>query len=462
MAGTLNLRHVFPTDLYDAAAMGDAEGTAALLSSGLVDVDEQDTRNNTALIYAASNDHSGVIRILLDKGASVSIADGGGYTPLHISCQFGHVASTTMLLEAGAPLEAKTREGMTPLYMAAQFGRYDALVLMIEAGANVNSRRSHGGTPLYRAAWNGHIDVIRLLLDAKADPLLTMTSQRSPEKEYVPLGAAATNGHAEVVRELIRRFGIEGCGGPTGGVEPLRFAAEERHVHIMTMLMDAGVVDTGYALNAAAKGGREASVKCLLLGRQERPKTSREEADYADTLDELGRTPLITCITTCQPGSPRVARLLVDAGADAASTVWYLGESAASIRRKGPLTPPVALVRRAETPLALTTHLLREKHANGKEATQEQLHRLQAIRRLLLRVEAVRAVSFLWPSGASLGGRAADGAGKTKTASTAPTPLGRMTPVLRERARRPGALLAPVFRWVAMFCDGLPAWTGCA
>ena len=51
------------------------------------------------------------------------------------------------------------------------------------------------------------------------------------------------------------------------------------------------------------------------------------------------------------------------------------------------------------TPLSLTNLFLREKAFLVKEdLTEEEFHRLEAIRLLLVRVDAIRAVSWLWPN----------------------------------------------------------------
>ena len=46
--------------------------------------------------------HSHVARILLNKGAEVSIVGDGGYAALHISTQEGHLVTSKMLVDAGA------------------------------------------------------------------------------------------------------------------------------------------------------------------------------------------------------------------------------------------------------------------------------------------------------------------------------------------------------------------------
>lgn len=103
-----------------------------------------------------------MVRILLEKGAHVSMADKGGWTALHISAHRGHPAVTKMLVKAKADLEAKVSgSGSAPLHMAAQEGHLEVMRVLIEARADPNSRRVDGATPLYMAAKNGHVDASR-------------------------------------------------------------------------------------------------------------------------------------------------------------------------------------------------------------------------------------------------------------------------------------------------------------
>lgn len=95
------------------------------------------------------------------------------------------------------------------------------------------------------------------------------------------------------------------------------------------------------------------------------------------------------------------------------------------------------------TPLYVATFLLNladKEHPNPNLS----LGGLEGIWRLLLQVEAVRAVSWLWPSDVPFTVHvAAEGTSKTTTTSVA---LIRMLPILRRRSRRPRALLAGLFR----------------
>lgn len=256
-----------------------------------------------------------------------------------------------------------------------------------------------------------------------------------------PLDIAAAMGHPEVVRVLLQQLGIDGCGGKTAGQGALILASSlpvGQNVNILTMLMDAGVVDPGKALGCAASSGRECAVKILL----HRQAVAPGGGEYVDRCDPSpGLTPLLQSIYTCLPASPRVVRRLVDAGADTT-----LAPVVRSTRPPRTLAP----VESTYPPLAFTNFCLRRKMVGGKHATEEQLDRLEAIRRLLWQVDAVHAVSWLWQSGVPLVDRTAEILGRTKTAPPSETPLTATLLVLRRRTRSRGVLLAALFRWAVM------------
>ena len=349
-----------------------------------------------------------------------------GLDALHISAREGYLAVTKLLVKAGADLEARTadRHKLTALHHAARGGHLEVVSMLVEAGANPNSRADLGTTPLYLMATAGDLDGVRVLLRAGADPMLATTNPRTGDG-FVPLDTAARNGHSEIVSELIQRFGIGGCGGAGGGTTALEIAASEPHLEIMEMLTSAGVADVGYALLSAAKNGHDGNVKLLL---QQEEVGSR--LGYVDVQDWSGRTPMVYAVECAKFASSRVVRLLVDAGADATSAV-----QATDLESEAVFTG---------TPLAFATRALRQKKVRGEEATEDELNSLEATRRLLLRLEAVHATSWLWPSAVpSVVRSAPKGSSRTKTSTT---PLALGLPVLRRRARRRGVLLRPLLR----------------
>ncbi len=452
------------TALHLAAQDGHVEVARALVKAG-IDPQAKAFVGLTSMHLAAQNGHVEVVRALTDAGADLRAMTSTGTTPLHLAAQQGHSEISASLMEAGVHLNIKDSQGSTPLFLAAQnshseivialakagadvdstdssgsiplhaavrAGRFAVARALIDAGANVNARLSNGETPLFFAATGGHVDVVRMLLRAKADPLLATRDGLSCGLWFLPVDVAAFSGHVEVVRELIQQAGIEGCCGPRGGVRALDSAADNGHIGIMTLLIEAGVMDTGVALRAASRSGCEEAVKFLFQQQrqhQQRGKIVGEASAYVNTRDDFGQTPL-ACAIACGRCSPRVVRLLVDAGADTASAVRVAG-------------PPGVEDVSSKTPLDLAIRTLRKKKVEGQVATQEQLHGLEGIRRLLLHVEAVHAVSYLWPND---GNTSHAGAGTTE-AITAPTSLETVLRILRRRAGRRGVLLRALFRW---------------
>lgn len=428
-------------DLHKAALFGSNARIRALLASSMIDVNLGDPNGWTPLMCAAHQGHSTAARILLSNGANVSPEGDGDSTALLFAAENGHAAVTKILLDTGAadPVAARACDGSTPLHLAAAGGHSEVMRALIEAGAGAssNSRRLDGATPLYLSAESGHLGATKILLRAGADPTLPAAVKTS-WKTFVPLDEAAGNGHTEVVRELLQRFGLKGCGGASGGIDALSMAARHTQVDTMEMLTDAGLIDNGEALIIAASFGRFVSAKFLLKkwrGCRTRGEEQDEEA-YANGFNKFKVGPLLNAVGLLGYPAPRIVRMLVDAGANTESTLR--------------LTDKGGKVIVDGTPLAFAEYHLREKKVQGRDATEEHLHRLQAVRRLLLRVEAIHAVSWLWRSdGAPSIGHAAEVAtSETKTAS-APL-ISVLSPVAWRKPKKHGVLLAALFRWVVV------------
>lgn len=78
---------------------------------------------NTALHAAlAISGDAGVVRRLIDAGASVTAPGGGGYTPLHLAASRGNGDAITLLLARGADPAARTADGQTPADVARARG----------------------------------------------------------------------------------------------------------------------------------------------------------------------------------------------------------------------------------------------------------------------------------------------------------------------------------------------------
>lgn len=100
--------HGARVELFDLAAMGDADGLALALRVG-DPADQADELGRTPLLIAARNNHLEVVRVLLANGADPNRAAHDGQTPLSQAClhtlsQECDIEIVRALVEHGAPM----------------------------------------------------------------------------------------------------------------------------------------------------------------------------------------------------------------------------------------------------------------------------------------------------------------------------------------------------------------------
>ena len=98
----------------------------------------------TALMWAAMNGRSEVVKILLDAGADVNAKTEGGTTALMLAAFLDNTEVAKILLNAGANVNARTKDGRTALIEAASEGRVKIVKTLLDAGADVNAKDKDG------------------------------------------------------------------------------------------------------------------------------------------------------------------------------------------------------------------------------------------------------------------------------------------------------------------------------
>ena len=78
-------------------------------------VNDKDSYKQTLLFIAADTGRTDVVKMLLDRGASVNAVSATLLTPLHVAAGKGYFDIAKMLLDKGASLDAKSNTGETPL-----------------------------------------------------------------------------------------------------------------------------------------------------------------------------------------------------------------------------------------------------------------------------------------------------------------------------------------------------------
>jgi ankyrin repeat protein len=117
--------------LVEAAASGRVERVRELLAQG-ADVDERGDGNRTAVTAAALGEHVGVVRVLLDAGIPIDHVNNLGWTALLEAIVLSdggpaHQEIVRLLVDAGADVAIADRDGVTPLQHARDRG-YDEMV----------------------------------------------------------------------------------------------------------------------------------------------------------------------------------------------------------------------------------------------------------------------------------------------------------------------------------------------
>ena len=67
---------------------------------------------------AAANGHMDVLKLLIQHGGDVELADISGCTPLHTAARNGHLTCVKYLVSQGADFRMKSKKGNTAVMMA--------------------------------------------------------------------------------------------------------------------------------------------------------------------------------------------------------------------------------------------------------------------------------------------------------------------------------------------------------
>ena len=165
-----------------ACLNGSAVIVEKLLDAG-ADPNATQPGGETALMTAARTGVVEPVRLLLANGAEVNATESmKGQTALMWAAAENHAATIDALVEAGADSHARSRpspdlsaqepgdRGFTAILFAARAGQLDAVRALLAAGADVNDTMVNGTSALVIAVASGQFQMAALLLDNGADP----------------------------------------------------------------------------------------------------------------------------------------------------------------------------------------------------------------------------------------------------------------------------------------------------
>lgn len=385
----------FSTEVFiEQVRRGEADVVNLFLQAGMSS-NTTDKSGRPALVWAAGNGQTAVVERLLQSGADLCAAGGGGgsQSALVWAASNGRTEAALALLKAGARACEKDKSRQTAVIaaavngyadtlkmlleqikdvsweektsayaLAAEYGHLDAVRLLLDAGVEVNAKPPRGSTALAGAALRGRMEMVTFLLDRGGDP------NETADLYGTVLGAAAAGRALPVVNLLLER-------GARADAAALRAAAGAGPAAIVARLLDAGVgvnaVDAYKTPLIAATIGRRADVVALLIARgadlnaqtlfADPPLLLASQAGAEEIVTLLlkggadlgvrgkeGRTALMEAAAA---GHLETAKLLIQEGADL-KAADEMGKTALSYARERGRTEIVQLLEKAEADLA--------------------------------------------------------------------------------------------------------------
>jgi len=346
--------------LMDAARTGNAEVVRMLLAhdnkTGADANARESSLGETALTWAAAENHPEAVRALIEHGADpnvrsdklvypkdrfglegvTTILPHGSWTALMYAGRQGSLEAARTLADMGADLNLTDPDGTTALEFAILNGHFDTAAALVEKGADPNIADSTGMAALYTAvdmSTLGEIygrpgrkstdkltavDLLPILLAHGADPnatlkAATLTRAHTPGEPSLgegttPLMRAAKNGDVAAMRVLMAHganAGLKQKNGTTAlmlaagvgrgtGVFAKDYATEAQLLEAVKFLVELGT-DAGVDVNAVNNSGQTA----LHIAAQASDGIVKYLAEHGanlDAKDKQGRTPLDTAM----------------------------------------------------------------------------------------------------------------------------------------------------------------------
>ena len=311
------------TPLMTCAKTGSAGAVEALLARGALPDVTESWHDQTALMWAAAEGHTGIARALVAHGSDLHIRTSRGYTALLIAAREDARELARLLIDAGADVNATAPDGATPLLVAVVRGHTDLAISLLELGADPNADGG-GYTPLHWAAGSWHTELtgrLRGIETERDDEWRTLNGVATRKLALVE--ALLVHGADPQVR-LVKAPPQYGYASPRFrvsliGATPFLLAAMDGNVGVMRALVGAGAdprlateEGTTPLMVAAGLGQVPAETRVTELESLAAVGLLLELDADIDAVNDVGRTALHGA---AHIRSDAIVQLLVDHGA---------------------------------------------------------------------------------------------------------------------------------------------------
>lgn len=234
-----------------------------------------DSGGLTPLLYAARENCTACVEVLLKNGVDINLPDPDGVSPLLLSIMNSNWDVTKQLILAGADVNQWDIFGEAPLFIAigqrnqlsGGKGANDPLNkttgteivhMLLDRGANPNMQlffrpanlngvmNTRGSTPLFRAIAGADMEMIKLLLQRGADPSIEMAdrqttimaaiSSRASEAQAIEMITLFHSGGANINTVALVQHREDSRGGTA-----LHYAVRKRQKEVIKKLASLGI-----------------------------------------------------------------------------------------------------------------------------------------------------------------------------------------------------------------------------
>ena len=260
------------TSLMTAARTGNADIVTTLITAGANVNATVNTTQSTALMWAVSEPHPEVVRILLNAGADPHVSTSKGFTPLMFAARNGDINTAKSLIAAGVNVNDLSADDTHVLPFSIISGQDAFALFLLDAGANANGSmdgvhalhaasgsvslwlgdwyRRHGRNRLYarpgRSRLNSEqrLPLVKALLEKGAAPDARITTSAMvmsyigyPKKGAFEPFACGTGDLRNATPLWVAAFDMNGAGGQVFSVGESR---SNSNVEILELLLAAG------------------------------------------------------------------------------------------------------------------------------------------------------------------------------------------------------------------------------
>jgi len=242
------------TPLMTAARTGNPDAVKVLLDHGAQVNPAEAWRGQTALMWAAAENHAEVVKLLIARGANINARSSnfdyssmkpkagsismnwprGGFSALLFAAREGSMESLRLLLDAGADINLADPDGTTPLLISIINYHFDIAGLLLERGADIHPADIRGRTALYAA-----VDIHKP--DVSTRPTTKVGDQLDSLAVIKMLLARGANPNSPLLKIIPPRGVLDGLDQAMGpGSTPFLRAARSSDVEVMKLLLEKG------------------------------------------------------------------------------------------------------------------------------------------------------------------------------------------------------------------------------